>query len=1312
MALEDRNHPNAFTTSPREDLEEYGVWVKAGPEDLESDNGATQAAREDAGDQSSPTMQAGQGARSDTQGASPSEPDALDLDTSELDEVTPELGETFDDTVSDEFGDLQDVDPEDPLTQESAPATGDNSDSSAFGDAVVGQDREIPDVHKAQQSDQTEADPQDSEIRPGSHDLTEEEERLLADLEEEEGELPTFDDDAADAPVAPEEQDAASSTTDTTGEAKAFEDSELEELSLEEESPFDEDSSGLEDFELSLEEEEPGQQELLAGEEARSEDFLGKPSEQLAAGPEPSSTLPEEDAEPGESLASRDSQQLDSGQGEELESWDPGEMELEDSRQEDELWTEDSPDEDGTFDFGGTDDLSLDELQPDEEEVLTGDSAGETSGQGPQSVDTEMTDELGAQMPSEDALADEDSSFAAAEDEQTGMQQEPASEAAVEAAEEPAAAVESEEPGLRGPNSAEETPAGGGPTPAMTASSFDFDLPEAEADEELPDLEADEGELVLDDSQLTESTGRERVDEPEGTAAAEAAVTPDMGEDDEAPAELESLEALQPEDEEAEAEDEPSGLEPAPAQPGEKETAVGAPTESAGPAESGEPFDATEPAESGGATEEVFLDIEPHQEDEETPSAETYEESSREPSAGDPQDATLGRPSAESEPESEFDDVAAVTNEMLEPVEEEITLEDLGEVSDDWDEQREWDERATGAEQPPPEAAPSPEGIQLDEGPSSPHRSGPTEAAATEAVPGDAEKADFGAADLAAAADEAPPRDSQEPPASPQSAAATAPDADSVAQAVESVSQQILEKIEGELAGIKQDLSELRAQLSSMQWPSHSDSTESSDTTTEAPIGAISPETHPEYDAQSAEAAGDRLDPDQTLKSDTTDAPGESGDTLGWETGQPVEETPTPEAPPSAQEAPPTQETLSAQDTPSSQEPASGFFADADIEDEDETIALTGDELDHILNTADFTERPGEPTTPEEPETSESHEAQASAQTEDEVTSEPAAETQLSEQAGSDAPGPSFEDIEGPAQADSTDDIAIEELGDDDFSFDEEPRTGSPTSPEAISPESPERQEPEYSEQFGADDGETTATDPDADGTQDAPAQPADVTENAGGAAEAGAPDTDHGASGMEAWQGDEAQVDALAGMDIDSELSDIAELEEEPQPQEKQGLQEGREPREADAEIDLPSYDEDREEPYDRETPDHPESQAYAVTPEAPETEDSVEPTEPLAAAGEASETTDDEDWLGAEGQEAITAEQPEPAGVSDTQPGDTEGGAEEIPPHLREEIKSVLSYMDQLLESLPEEKIKEFARSEHFEVYKRLFEELGLEP
>ena len=45
-----------------------------------------------------------------------------------------------------------------------------------------------------------------------------------------------------------------------------------------------------------------------------------------------------------------------------------------------------------------------------------------------------------------------------------------------------------------------------------------------------------------------------------------------------------------------------------------------------------------------------------------------------------------------------------------------------------------------------------------------------------------------------------------------------------------------------------------------------------------------------------------------------------------------------------------------------------------------------------------------------------------------------------------------------------------------------------------------------------------------------------------------------------------------------------------------------------------------------------------------------------------------------------------------------------------LKRDIKSVLLYMDQLLENLPEEKIMEFAKSDEFVTYKKLFTELGL--
>jgi len=71
-----------------------------------------------------------------------------------------------------------------------------------------------------------------------------------------------------------------------------------------------------------------------------------------------------------------------------------------------------------------------------------------------------------------------------------------------------------------------------------------------------------------------------------------------------------------------------------------------------------------------------------------------------------------------------------------------------------------------------------------------------------------------------------------------------------------------------------------------------------------------------------------------------------------------------------------------------------------------------------------------------------------------------------------------------------------------------------------------------------------------------------------------------------------------------------------------------------------------------------------------------------------------------------------PEPAGEeleAETPPA--KPGRQTLPEDLREDVKSVLSYLNQLLEALPEDKIKQFAQSEHFQVYTKLFKELGLE-
>lgn len=66
--------------------------------------------------------------------------------------------------------------------------------------------------------------------------------------------------------------------------------------------------------------------------------------------------------------------------------------------------------------------------------------------------------------------------------------------------------------------------------------------------------------------------------------------------------------------------------------------------------------------------------------------------------------------------------------------------------------------------------------------------------------------------------------------------------------------------------------------------------------------------------------------------------------------------------------------------------------------------------------------------------------------------------------------------------------------------------------------------------------------------------------------------------------------------------------------------------------------------------------------------------------------------------------------ASAAETAVEDSASEKTSISKNLKSEIVSVLSYMDQLLENLPEDKITEFAKSEHFVTYKKLFDELGL--
>jgi pilus assembly protein FimV len=275
---------------------------------------------------------------------------------------------------------------------------------------------------------------------------------------------------------------------------------------------------------------------------------------------------------------------------------------------------------------------------------------------------------------------------------------------------------------------------------------------------------------------------------------------------------------------------------------------------------------------------------------------------------------------------------------------------------------------------------------------------------------------------------------------------------------------------------------------------------------------------------------------------------------------------------------------------------APGFFP----EEEDDSIALTGDELDNILNTADITE----------------------------------------EQAG--APG-AVEDLQEVAPADEVENLDLMEPGslnaepeEVEIQLEEKP-SESDLELGALEEELPASPELELEELEGDGASELTLEEP-----AESPAPQAEAL------------------SLEEAAPAEELSLEDLSGESAAEplELETLAE-DAEPAP---------AEPLELVEELpDLSLSDEEAA----------PESAAEPV-----ELELMDEAAEPAMAAEPAAE-----------------APSPVPAGQ-----------AEELPEDLREDVKSVLSYLDQLLEALPDEKIRQFAQSEYFGVYKRLFEELGL--
>jgi hypothetical protein len=421
-----------------------------------------------------------------------------------------------------------------------------------------------------------------------------------------------------------------------------------------------------------------------------------------------------------------------------------------------------------------------------------------------------------------------------------------------------------------------------------------------------------------------------------------------------------------------------------------------------------------------------------------------------------------------------------------------------------------------------------------------------------------------------------------------------------------------------------------------------------------------------------------------------------------------------------------------------------GFFA----EEEDEKIALTGDELNNILNTADFTEEAGADATEEAAPDFPSMEAEENTSSDPfQVIEDAPLPDMLSDEAdiigGEPDAGPEEKKTENDIDIElSLDQPDLDELeGDSVVRAQASPDTG-------ISSLEPEEFDIDLEASPLAD--ETAAEGPGTVETPDDPEEMRQLREEGALPMTPVPEDTSYlDAESLDMDAGETLEELPLEELSLDETLLDEDALDlseaviDEPDlsgeitenPLEEPALDDiNLEDIPEDLSIDLDMEDTPAAGSSENDTAEEP------LLPEEPEIELSI-PDEPITE-------TDDTPAEASPGEERFAQvipegfvveaddspvpfdEDPEEADVlsegdidtlDNSQELEEEGAAVEgeefpedealnIPSNIKQELKTVLSYMDQLLESLPEDKIEEFAKSEYFDTYKKLFKELGL--
>ena len=337
---------------------------------------------------------------------------------------------------------------------------------------------------------------------------------------------------------------------------------------------------------------------------------------------------------------------------------------------------------------------------------------------------------------------------------------------------------------------------------------------------------------------------------------------------------------------------------------------------------------------------------------------------------------------------------------------------------------------------------------------------------------------------------------------------------------------------------------------------------------------------------------------------------------------------------------------------------SSGFFSD---DDTDETIALTGDELNNILITADFTEErnaeDGAPVVADE---------------------ESAAET--------------TENYEVPPVLTKDIDPEMQETLTADHSFED-----SIAEPASVKTDNDYKPEAEGEKLLASDPVFNVEPTPITSLSEDLSYldDQSEVTDE-----------------GMDIIDGDAAEQEATGLEDINIKSFDIPSEQEieVPSPDMKPASKEAQPTAKVMEERTIHELqnDEDFSNPF-ADAANAPEAKIKEEIIEEPfigEVPD-IEPEVEEITAAESLEELDEIPELEFEGEKI--PEEPKQETLLQAATKKREATVS-IPLELKNEIKSVLSYMDQLLEALPEKKIEEFAKSEYFETYKHLFEELGI--